>query len=363
VAAGLLIALALSAEARAVPPRPLDVPLDISVPKAPTAFRADGKVHLVYELHVTNFGRQVLTLVRVEAVNADGRGSLARYAGTTLAGAISRPGLPNVVGLDKLKVGPGLRAIVYLWVSLDGPTPAPAALDHEIAVKLGDALDETVERGPRVAVAKEFVTIGPPLRGEWTAANGPSNDSIHRRALIPVGGRATIDQRFAIDWVRVGRDGRTYVGNPKLNASHLAYGAEALSVADGVVVATKDGIPENVPDLESRAVAITLETVCGNFLTIDLGDGRFAKYCHLQPGSLRAKTGDRVRRGQTVGLVGNSGNSTEPHLHFQISDGRSAFSSEGIPYAIDRYERRRGGGPDEPRRNELPMENEAVTFP
>jgi hypothetical protein len=359
---GLLAALGLALVAAAASPKPLDVPLDVTVPKPPTAFRADGRIHAVYELHVTNFGRQSLTLARVQALDASDRRSLARYEGTTLAGAISRPGLPNVVGLDKLKIGPGLRAVIYVWVSIDGPAPAPAALDHEIDVKLGDAFDEVAARGPRVAVAREVVPVGPPLRGEWTAVNGPSNDSLHRRALLAVGGRATIDQRFAIDWLRVGRDDRSFAGDPKTNASHLGYGAEALAVADGVVAATKDGIPENVPGLDSRAVPITLETIRGNFVTVDVGGGRFATYCHLQPGSLRAKTGDRVRRGQTLGLVGNSGNSTEPHLHFQVSDGPS-LGSEGIPYVFDRWEIRRGSGPREPRRNELPTENEIVAFP
>jgi len=360
--AGLLGAFALAIGAGAAPPRPLDVPVDVTVPKPPTAFRAHGKAHLVYELHVTNFSPQTLTIVRVEALSAEGRASLVRYEGTTLAGAMSRPGLPSVVGLDKLKVGPGLRAVVYVWASLDGPTPPPTALDHEVVVKLGDGRDELVGHGPRVGVASGVPALGPPLHGEWIALNGPSNDSMHRRALIPLGGCAAIAQRFAIDWARLGPDGRTFDGDAKSNASHHAYGAEALAVADGVVASETDGIPENVPGLDSRAVPISLETICGNFMSIDIGGGRFATYCHLQPGSLRAKAGERVRRGQTLGLVGNSGNSTEPHLHFQVSDGPS-MGSEGLPYAFDRYAVRSPGGTDEARRNELPTQNELVTFP
>ena len=58
---------------------------------------------------------------------------------------------------------------------------------------------------------------------------------------------------------------------------------------------------------------------------------RYPVYAHLQPGSLRVKLGDKVRRGQTLGLVGNSGNSTEPHLHFHITDANSPLGSEGLP--------------------------------
>ena len=83
----------------------------------------------------------------------------------------------------------------------------------------------------------------------------------------------------------------------------------------------KDGIPENVPGINSRAVPITLEMpLAGNHVILDIGGGRFAFYAHLQPGSLRVKLGDKVRRGQVLGLVGNSGNSTEPHLHFHIEN-------------------------------------------
>src|SRR5262249_45336578 len=150
--------------------------------------------------------------------------------------------------------------------------------------------------------------------------NGPSNTSGHRRALIPIGGQAHIAQRFAIDWVRLNPDGKTFNGDPKDNKNYRAYGSEALPVAEGTVTEVKDGIPENVPGIDSRAVPITLETVGGNHVILDLGHGRFAFYAHMQPGSLRVKVGDRVKTGQVLGLVGNTGNSTEPHLHFHIGD-------------------------------------------
>jgi murein DD-endopeptidase MepM/ murein hydrolase activator NlpD len=67
---------------------------------------------------------------------------------------------------------------------------------------------------------------------------------------------------------------------------------------------------------------------------IDIGNEKFALYAHMQPGSLRVKVGDHVRRGQVIGLLGNSGNSTEPHVHFQIADGPSFLTSEGEPYAM-----------------------------
>src|SRR4029078_7648067 len=98
----------------------------------------------------------------------------------------------------------------------------------------------------------------------------------------------------------------------------------------GVVAATKDSIPENVPG--GRAVKIDLITVGGNFVGIDIGGGTYPLYAHVPPGSLRVKVGDRVKRGQVIALLGNSGNSTEPHVHFQISDGPYFFAPQGLSY-------------------------------
>jgi murein DD-endopeptidase MepM/ murein hydrolase activator NlpD len=134
------------------------------------------------------------------------------------------------------------------------------------------------------------------------------------------------------------------------------------------VVGIKDGIIENKP--VSRAVPITIETIAGNFVSLDLGNGRYAHYAHLQPGSLRVKVGDRVKPGQVLGLLGNSGNSDAPHLHFQITDGPSFLESEGVPYSLPSFVEE-GEGPDlkfkpasAPRqwRNQLPVEWMVVRF-
>jgi murein DD-endopeptidase len=183
------------------------------------------------------------------------------------------------------------------------------------------------------------MTIGPPLVGDfWLAANGPSNASGHRRTMIAVDGMARIPQRFAADWLQLAPDGTTRSGDANDNKNYLAYGEEAIAIADAVVSAVKDGIPENVPGPASRAVPITLETVGGNHVILNLGDGVYAFYAHLQPGSLKVNVGDRVRRGQRLGLVGNSGNSTEPHLHFQLSDANSPLGTEGVPYVLSAFE-------------------------
>jgi murein DD-endopeptidase len=220
---------------------------------------------------------------------------------------------------------------------------------------------------------KPVVTIASPLDGtNLVAANGPSNTSGHRRALIPVDGHAYISQRYAIDWVEAGADGKTYVGDPLENKNYKIYGAEIHSVADGVVTEVKDGIPQNVPNAETHTVPITLETIGGNHVIVDIGGGRFAFYAHMQPGSPRVKVGDHVKTGQVLGLVGNTGNSSEPHLHFDICDASSMLACEGLPYAFKSFELTGEASGDAPgvkpvspavtRTMEIPAEDEVVTL-
>ncbi len=351
--------------------KPISTFVDVVVPIAPTPFKADGKWHLVYELHLNNMDRWDYRLTKVEAFSGDAAArSLVSYSGAELEAAMARPGQPGAA--EKSKLAPGTMGVVYMWVTLDAADAVPATIRQRLAVKIGTYPDEMIVETAPIPVGRAAIAISSPLRGDhWLAGNGPSNSSGHRRALIPIDGHAAIAQRFAIDWVRIRNEGKTFQGDEKDNKNYYAYGSDALAVADGVVTEVKDGIPENVPGINSRAVPITLETVGGNHVILDIGGGHFAFYAHLQPGSLRVKLGDKVRRGQVVGLVGNSGNSTEPHLHFHIENGTSPLGAEGLPYSLASFEVVGHGwawkpadaaGPSEVHKNEIPMENEIVNF-
>lgn len=374
------LAPALSVQAQ-IPPS-----VEMQVPKPPTVAVGSGGAFLTYELHVTNLTPGALRLERVDVIDVADDGVIATMADTVLRDALNRPGT-RVSAEERTTIGGGLRAIVYLWVPVDRSAP-PSGVRHRVtlAPAPGDttasgagAANEASHAitGAAVSVAPTASTIAPPLHGEWVAANGPSNVSGHRRLVLGLNGNVASAQRFGIDFVQMADSGGTHTGDPANNESYFAYGQDILAVADGVVVEVKDGIPENVPGPQSRAVAITLETVSGNSVVIDLGDGRFAFYAHLIPGSHRVAVGDRVTRGQVIGSVGNSGNSTEPHLHFHMVDGVAAGTStlgaEGIPYALDRFEVLGvctgfgvGGcertAPVEVRGG-IPLQNEIVRFP
>ena len=278
---------------------------------------------------------------------------LLRYAATDLGAVIDRPGRPPAAPAppsagppaaagDPRTIGPGLRAVLRMWVSVDTPA-IPSGLRHRLFVettsatgaKLAGTLDSL-----RTEVRRQGIpTLDPPFHpgGRWLAGNGPSNTSVHRRTLLALHGRARISQRFAIDWVKYGDDSMLYRGDPAKNESWYGYGEEIVAAADGVVTEAKDGIPDNTP-LSRPAVPITVETVAGNHVMIEHERGRYALYAHLQPGSVRVKLGDRVRRGQVLGLLGNSGNSDAPHIHFHLCDANSPLGSEGLPYLMERFE-------------------------
>lgn len=358
-----------TAQGAALPP-----PLELRVPKPPTVATGENGSFLAYELHVTSFAPQPMTLKKVDVLGSAGdQPTLISVPDSALIRATARPGM-NVTGADRLKLAGGTRAVVFLWVPVDARS-TPTSVRHRVTVErgTGDSARTAELEGPAVPVTADAIVIGPPLRGGvWFTGNGPAPETGHRRALIPIGGTPAIAQRFAIDYVRVGDDNKTFTGDQLKNESYHAQDAEAIAVANGTVVAVKDSIPENVPGITSRAVPITLETVGGNHVIIDLGAGRYAFYAHLQPGSIRVKVGDRVTRGQVLGLVGNSGNSTEPHLHFHISDGNSPLGSDGLPYRHDSFEivgrcRTFGMGCERTtpnvRRGEMPLANVMIRFP
>lgn len=313
-------------------PKPLTAPLHVEVPTRPWAFQANGKWHLVYELHVANIGNVDCALTKIEVVTADPQHkALAAFTGTDLDGIIVRPFAEGPTST----IPPAGFAVVYMWVTVDHREDVPAAFLHRIVMKLVDypeslrieTMAVPVNRGP-------VPVIDPPLRGgNWGAAHGPKNDTHHRRGLLTINGHASIGERFAIDWLRITPAGDFYTGDSRENKNYPGYGSEVIAVADGVITQELDGIPENTPG-SAIAASRTLESICGNYVVQSLGKGLYASYCHLQPGSLRVKTNATIKRGQVLGLVGNSGDSSAPHLHFHVCDANSVFACEGVPYAF-----------------------------
>jgi hypothetical protein len=224
------------------------------------------------------------------------------------------------------------------------------------------------------------VVVAPPLRGgRWLVGNGCcALVTAHRGATLPINGSTYVAERFAIDFVRLDADGRLFTGDKATLTSYPFFGAEIHAVADGTVVATENGMPEQVPG--SLPAGATIHDAAGNHVVVDIGDGRFAFYAHLQPGSVRVKPGERVTRGQVLGLLGNSGNTDAPHLHFHVMDGPSPLRANGLPYTFTSFVGNGvvtseatlwDGAPAPidaaalagPHSNELPLNDQLITFP
>jgi murein DD-endopeptidase MepM/ murein hydrolase activator NlpD len=224
--------------------------------------------------------------------------------------------------------------------------------------------DSSVEGAIADTHSHKLHVIGPPVDGSgWQALSGAGdNNSHHRRQILVLGGHPALPNRHAIDWKRT-ENGASFSGPEGDNVSYYSYGKQVLAVANGTVVAIKDGIPDNAPGhVGAEALKLSLETIGGNLVALDLGQGQFAQYMHLQPGSVRVKVGQRVRKGEVLAKVGNSGSSFEPHLHFEVTTSPSIGVGEGLPYVFDEYEVVIDGVAHR-RRHELPIKGSMINFP
>jgi hypothetical protein len=137
-------------------------------------------------------------------------------------------------------------------------------------------------------------------------------------------------QRFAFDLIGVGPDGKTYKQDRSRNENFYAFGREILAPADGVVTEAIDGVRDNAPGSMNPFSAV------GNAVFIQHGKNEVSVLAHLKQGSVRVKAGDQVKRGQVLGLCGNSGNSSEPHLHYHLQNGVVMQDAAGIKCFFDK---------------------------
>ncbi len=178
-----------------------------------------------------------------------------------------------------------------------------------------------------------------PVAGTWYVACAPSLQSHHRWS---------VGQEFAIDLDSLGSNSRTFKGQGAKLADYYDYGKDVMAAADGVVVDAHEGAAESDSNLqqpgESKEAYLGrwqaqqnallgkgYKEMFGNYVVIRHEGGEFSTYEHFRSGSVRVKKDDVVKRGQVIGQLGHSGNSTSPHLHFQVSDGPDPAYSRSIP--------------------------------
>jgi hypothetical protein len=334
----LTFAILHTTKSHAATPHPQSeavTPVLLDVQDPPIPFNgSDSQTHLVYELRMQNFSSGDIKISKLE-IRGDGA-TIATLDAAQIASRLQPFGTRQSVS----SLAPSMAALLFLHVTLPSNQAAPKRLSHRLTLHVDAAppgQQDFSEEGGDVAVDNQpVVKIGPPLRGEgYVSADSCCDATRHTRAALPVNGRAWIAQRYAVDWEQIDNEGRIYHGPQNKDESYNIWGKEAIAVADAKVSSITDKYPSQTPG--KYPTAITFEEADGNSVVLDLGGGRFALYAHLQKGTIRVHPGDSVKRGQVLALVGNSGNSVVPHLHFHVMSTATPLASSGMPYEIDSF--------------------------
>jgi hypothetical protein len=354
-------------------------PFALQVPKIPQAFAAgDGRTHLTWEVQATSLAAVPAT-VRSIAVWADGGAQpLLEYASPDAIGAHVSPLAKPLCtpGKDDCRidrVDPSGAATIWIDLALAAGTPVPDALETRITV-VGEGISASdATTRVRFAVDKTPVrVIHPPLAGTSGGVFEACCDAAnhHRRGQRSVDGHFVLPERYAIDFVKVDKNGNTFAGDGKRNEDYFSFGAPVLAVADATVVDVYDELVDAPP--QQPLPPATLPKAGGNHVILDLGGGVWAMYGHLKAHSIRVKAGDHVAPGEVIAQLGNNGNSDMAHLHFQLMDSRNFAQSQGVPFLFDRYrqvgradaetDRVIVDGRPAPRENALPLSLSIVDF-
>jgi hypothetical protein len=367
-------------QALAQTPDPKPPQLSVSFFDEPSVLMQEGSPRLVYEMLITNYPPSNYV---VDSVDIGGSPAAITFSGTELTDMMRILGVSGPRSASE-RIEGGRSAVVYIMLAFESRDQVPTILMHTLHITASDGSKHALTTAPLRVSPRQAVIVGAPLRGTgWIAGDASHNgpDAAHRRAILLLGGKAWLAQRYAIDWVRyriINGKAVTWSGAEENNASYLCYGEPILSVADGKVVEVLDGIPENVPHSGKYAVDINFISAGGNHVVADIGGGNYVLYAHMRPRSLTVKLGEHVTQGQILGVIGNSGSSTEPHLHLHVVDHPSFLGGQGVPYEFANFSASKSTemlaaphermffrpfGPLRPFHNDYPANNAAVAFP
>jgi hypothetical protein len=316
-------------------------PLASQVLTTPQAVKmSDGKYHLAYELLLTNATDVAVDVQSVAVRDASNGHVVMSLTGTALSAEMNPIGDATPTEASNTMSSSSI-SIVWLDVTFPTKDDIPQKLDHRVTgtvlTPAGRRPFEAIVSPLTVNTAEPIVLAPPVLPGTWLMSEGCCRDSTHhRRGLAPINGTLLVPQRFAIDLFLLDQQHRTWIGDPKDVHSYLSYGQPALAAADGVVVAAFDGLPDQHPPAPPPIPPIA-DTV-GNHVIIKTGSNAYLLYAHMKPGTIAVQVGQQVKVGQQIGSIGTTGNSTTPHLHFQVITTPTFFPTDSTPYVFELLE-------------------------
>jgi len=216
---------------------------------------------------------------------------------------------------------------VYRRISRWTQTPEP--LELTITFDGAARIDGFLIRPQPIAAPSKFLnyetqaTLRLPVDGDWFVYWGGRQIEDNYHVVDNV-------QRFALD-LEIRQDGQTYSDNPLSLESYYCWGRPILAPAEGVVVRAVDGLPDQTIGSSDPV------NYAGNHVIINFGNNEYGFLAHLQQGSIHVAKGDVVSPGQKIGLCGNSGNTSEPHLHFHMQTSPRLGQGEGLPAQFTNY--------------------------
>lgn len=297
-------------------------------------FKAKNKINVQYELSIVNSFRQNLVLNTIEVVHANQNKTLIKsFDKKYLQDNFNLLGIRKVN--DSLIIEPGHKGVIMLQMAFDNSSKVPNQVFHRL--QFGISNNGSIVKVPFEVALIDIpnitsIELGLPFnKGKWFYGA-----ESHKNSRYISQGKPSYAQRFAIDWAYIEENGVFVNGDVSKNESYPTYGQDLLAVADGTIVEIKKDIPDNTP--EQLDIKITRKTAGGNYLALDIGNNIIAYYAHLIPDSFKVKVGERVKKGQVIGLLGNSGNSDGPHLHFHLETKSPVIlGGEGIPYHFEKF--------------------------
>lgn len=267
---------------------------------------------------------------------------------------INRLGMcPSINTLPYVRVEPGKSVVMFNPFHQLPASVTPKKL-HVILefVEPGEKGKVRAEVEIRPVVSETKTSLALPLKGQIFVSDGFEFYSHHRRVDLfnPYSMQLGIKHnptRYGLDFMMVDEKGSTFKGNGEKHEDYYIFGQPVLAPAAGVVVDCVDGRPDSpigkfLVDYDEIFRTKNLRLFGGNFIYIDHGNGEFSSLFHLRCGSVKVRVGDRVTAGQPIAEVGSSGDSTEPHLHYQLSS-RPVFDCDGIPAVFKSFRRHLGG--------------------
>ena len=177
---------------------------------------------------------------------------------------------------------------------------------------------------------RNTIKLALPMKDEWSVFWGGDTQALNYHVIDE-------PQRRAFDFLVADSNGKSHRGDGTKNDDYFAWGREIVAPADGVVAEAIDGVRDNEPGKMNPYSTI------GNAIVLVHSKHEVSLLAHFQRGSVRFKAGDRVRRGDVLGLCGNSGNSSEPHLHYHLMNTAIMSDATGIKVFFERVTVARDG--------------------